>query len=276
MVNDVDAEDDDHYDGEGCQVLSSMMIWYDMIWFDIWYDIWSMIWYDMVRYIWSIIWYDMICFDTYDMIWFDIYGYDMIWSMMTTTLNASRYGVRQSTTTAAKYEGTWANGLQVNFLFHFCYFHFSSFIIVIITWANGLQVHFPRTKVISNSLMWIIMISLRMDTAQKHTLMEEHTRWPNKTTKALENFGKHWEIVQNIGKCQEIMASFCKKCLCRWSWLAPGSVATRDASWLRSTHQVTHAYTHTMLQHTHTHSNSRRPIRGYSMLQYDTVCYMVL
>ena len=26
-----------------------------------------------------------------------------------------RYGVRQSTTTAAKYEGTWANGLQVGF-----------------------------------------------------------------------------------------------------------------------------------------------------------------
>ena len=25
----------------------------------------------------------------------------------------ARYGVRQSTTTAAKYEGTWANGLQV-------------------------------------------------------------------------------------------------------------------------------------------------------------------
>ena len=83
MVNDVDAEDHDHYDGECCQVLSSMMIWYDMIWFDIWYDIWSMIWYDMVRYIWSIIWYDMICFDTYgvwyDMIWFDIYGVWYIW-----------------------------------------------------------------------------------------------------------------------------------------------------------------------------------------------------
>ena len=31
-----------------------------------------------------------------------------------------RYGVRQSTTTAAKYEGTWANGLQVPF-------HFQSF-----------------------------------------------------------------------------------------------------------------------------------------------------
>ena len=30
MVNDVDAEYDDHYDGEGCQVLSSMMI-YSMI-----------------------------------------------------------------------------------------------------------------------------------------------------------------------------------------------------------------------------------------------------
>ena len=30
-----------------------------------------------------------------------------------------RYGVRQSTTTAAKYEGTWANGLQVGFVFFF-------------------------------------------------------------------------------------------------------------------------------------------------------------
>jgi hypothetical protein len=40
---------------------------YDMIWYDIWYDmIYDMIWYD--------IWYDMI----YDMIWYDIW-YDMIW-----------------------------------------------------------------------------------------------------------------------------------------------------------------------------------------------------
>ena len=31
--------------------------------------------------------------------------------------HCGRYGVRQSTTTAAKYEGTWANGLQVGFVF---------------------------------------------------------------------------------------------------------------------------------------------------------------
>ena len=37
------------------------MIWYDMIWYMIQYDIWYMIWYDMI-------WYDMI----YDMIWYDM------------------------------------------------------------------------------------------------------------------------------------------------------------------------------------------------------------
>ena len=41
----------------------------------------------------------------------------MMMVMMMITI-VVRYGVRQSTTTAAKYEGTWANGLQV-FLYLF-------------------------------------------------------------------------------------------------------------------------------------------------------------
>ena len=119
----------------------------------------------------------------------------MIWSMMMTTLNASRYGVRQSTTTAAKYEGTWANGLQVNFLFHFCYFHSSSFIIVIITWANGLQVHFPRTKVISQMfLSHVNHYDLSQDGYGSETYADGGTyqvTQQNHASKALENIGKH-------------------------------------------------------------------------------------
>ena len=35
------------------------------------------------------------------------------WTKKSTTISfQGRYGVRQSTTTLAKYEGTWANGLQ--------------------------------------------------------------------------------------------------------------------------------------------------------------------
>jgi hypothetical protein len=50
------------------------LIWYDMIWYDIWYDmmIYDMIWWYMI---WYMIWYDMIW---YDMIWYMIW-YDMIW-----------------------------------------------------------------------------------------------------------------------------------------------------------------------------------------------------
>ena len=39
----------------------------------------------------------------------------MLMMMMMMMMIVIRYGVRQSTTTAAKYEGTWANGLQVIF-----------------------------------------------------------------------------------------------------------------------------------------------------------------
>ena len=39
----------------------------------------------------------------------------MLMMMMMMITIVIRYGVRQSTTTAAKYEGTWANGLQVIF-----------------------------------------------------------------------------------------------------------------------------------------------------------------
>ena len=57
-----------------------MMIWYDMVWYMIGYDmiydmVWHMIWYGTIRYdtIWYDMIYDMICYDTiwYDMIWYD-------------------------------------------------------------------------------------------------------------------------------------------------------------------------------------------------------------
>ena len=58
------------------------MIWYDMTWYDMIYDMiydvmWYDIWYDMIHIwndmIWYDIWYDILC----DMIWYMIY--DMIW-----------------------------------------------------------------------------------------------------------------------------------------------------------------------------------------------------
>jgi hypothetical protein len=62
------------------------LIWYDILYDMIWYDIWYMIYdilYDMTWYdIWYDILYDMIYYMTwYDMIWYDIW-YDMIWYMI--------------------------------------------------------------------------------------------------------------------------------------------------------------------------------------------------
>ena len=115
-----------------------------------------------------------------------------------TTLNASRYGVRQSTTTAAKYEGTWANGLQVNFYQIFIILILLLIIIIIIiTWANGLQVHFPRTKVISNSQMFLSHVNhydLSQDGYGSETYADGGTyqvTQQNHASKALENIGKH-------------------------------------------------------------------------------------
>ena len=63
------------------------VIWYDMIWYMIWHDmiydvIWyDMIWYDMIYDMTWYMWYDMIWYDMiwYDMIWYDMIWYDMIW-----------------------------------------------------------------------------------------------------------------------------------------------------------------------------------------------------
>ena len=53
------------------------MIWYDMIWCDI-YDIWyDMIRYDAMRYD-DMIWYDI----WYDMIWCNVMLWDMIYDMI--------------------------------------------------------------------------------------------------------------------------------------------------------------------------------------------------
>ena len=69
----------------------------------------------------------------------------MMMVMMMITI-VVRYGVRQSTTTAAKYEGTWANGLQV-FLFVLIfqlifYIQFFSFFIFQIFYLNYFHTHF--------------------------------------------------------------------------------------------------------------------------------------
>ena len=75
-----------------------MIVWYGMVWYDIWYDmmcdmtwydmIWhDMIWYDMILYdmLYDMIWYDVIWHDMIlcDMIWYDMIWYDMIWYDMT-------------------------------------------------------------------------------------------------------------------------------------------------------------------------------------------------
>jgi len=75
-----------------CDMICDMMWWYDMIWYDIWCDMicdmmwYMMIWYDVIWYhvIWCdmIWWYGMIWCDIwYDVIWCDIW-YDVIWYMI--------------------------------------------------------------------------------------------------------------------------------------------------------------------------------------------------
>ena len=78
--------------------------------------------------------------------------------------------------------------------------------------------HYMGQRVIFNSQMFLSHVNhydLSQDGYGSETYADGGTyqvTQQNHASKALENIGKHWEIVQNIGKYQEIMASFCKKC----------------------------------------------------------------